>query len=773
MKPIYLDLHIHTSENPNVPNDKYDIDTLLAKVKEVSKTDSFMLSLTDHNMINEKAYMELKTKTDNILLGAELHIRNYPDVSPYHCHIFFNTRSIEKDTISHINSILNTLYPDKIITDETEKIPTIEEVVKHFDSFDFILLPHGGQSHKTFDKSIPRSGGVKFDTTLERSIYYNQFDGFTARSNIGLEETQQYFKKLGISEFVNLITCSDNYNPTNYPNAKSKDAGPFLPTWMHATPTFEGLRLSLSESSRFTYSDNIPRDWSESIGKVTLENEKISVDVSLTSGLNVVIGGSSSGKTLFVDSIFRKICGGIQESQYCNFKVEDLTVINPSGIHPHYINQNFIINILSSEDCDINDIDIIQKVFPSDPSIDEKINQRLAQLKKDIENLINSVKQIESIEKDLVRIPVFTRLFTKEKTKRNMYNKILPLEETIKTFCLSETQYRQYISCLNNIDIFALNNPFIDNVSSQINEIKEKLAFAFSISNFENGIRNILENKKKNFDDEQLTINFEAQSKSQNKQKLLDYIVQYVKCLNIFNNTLSQISKYDFCCETKKIEVSGHKLSISNTFALNKDTILKAFNKYLKSANSIDAFEKINPQSLFETNFSKRQPKVDDYDDFERKIYNEFEKINKKSYLIETVDGKQFKDVSPGWKSAVLLDIILGYRNDIAPIIIDQPEDNLATNYVNTGLIKSIKDIKSEKQVILVSNNATIPMLGDAQNVVLCKNDNGKIIIRSSPLEGEISGKTIVDYIAEITDGGKPSIKKRVKKYNLKSFREE
>ena len=40
-------------------------------------------------------------------------------------------------------------------------------------------------------------------------------------------------------------------------------------------------------------------------------------------------------------------------------------------------------------------------------------------------------------------------------------------------------------------------------------------------------------------------------------------------------------------------------------------------------------------------------------------------------------------------------------------------------------------------------------------------------------MEDVIDGKPVVDYIAEITDGGKASIKKRVKKYNLKSFKEE
>ena len=41
-----------------------------------------------------------------------------------------------------------------------------------------------------------------------------------------------------------------------------------------------------------------------------------------------------------------------------------------------------------------------------------------------------------------------------------------------------------------------------------------------------------------------------------------------------------------------------------------------------------------------------------------------------------------------------------------------------------------------------------------------------------TPLEGEINGTPVLDLIASITDGGKPSIKKRVKKYNLKKFTE-
>jgi hypothetical protein len=64
-------------------------------------------------------------------------------------------------------------------------------------------------------------------------------------------------------------------------------------------------------------------------------------------------------------------------------------------------------------------------------------------------------------------------------------------------------------------------------------------------------------------------------------------------------------------------------------------------------------------------------------------------------------------------------------------------------------------------------------MLGDAQNVVMCRNEDKFITIRSGLLEGSIGGRDVVDLIASTTDGGKVSIKKRVKKYNLKRFRGE
>ena len=71
--------------------------------------------------------------------------------------------------------------------------------------------------------------------------------------------------------------------------------------------------------------------------------------------------------------------------------------------------------------------------------------------------------------------------------------------------------------------------------------------------------------------------------------------------------------------------------------------------------------------------YFKKNPNVESYNDMTQKIYTKLMELNTRSYKIVTKDGKDFNSLSPGWKTAILLDLILGYEQDTAPIIIDQP----------------------------------------------------------------------------------------------------
>jgi len=773
MEPIFIDFHIHTSANPESLNESYDLDMLKIKIEEIADGADYLISLTDHNIINKPVYLKAAQMIDNILLGVELHVRNYEEANPYHCHMLFNLEEINATTIDDINSKLDELYPHKVVDSKDPSIPKLEGIMNCFDEYEFLLLPHGGQNHSTFDKSIP--DGVQFDKTLERSIYYNHFDGFTARSNKSLEKTHDYFDRLGIKEFVNLVTATDNYVPKDYPDCKAgRDASEFIPTWMLASPTFNGLRLSLSESSRLEYGEK-PDSWAECIQHVTLNNENINIDVDLTPGLNVVIGGSSSGKSLFVDSIYRRIIGNFDNSIYLNtpYSVQDIHVSNPAGQHPHYLDQGYISNICNPKDKEnnIDDISILKSVFPSDKEEREQISNGLSILGTQLNRLVHSVREIETLQDILTRIPKLSRLIVTEVIQDNPLKYLLPDDSVIESIEYSKGKFDRDSKNLDEIDRFLSANPLVFHDKELIDKLKIELKLAFDNANIELSIRGIISEHEEEIDNAQVKANREITTKRKQFDELLKSIKKYIKYQHIFNESLEAISKFRIIITTTVIESMGHKLFIDNEFELTKDKFLEVVNGMLKPIHAIPAFDDISPEALFEAKFRKQTPKVVDYDDFERRVKSKFDGMNKKKYRITTKEGKNFDGLSAGWKTSVILDLILGWGSDNAPLIIDQPEDNLATRYINYGLLEAIKKCKTQKQIILVSHNATIPMLGDAQNIVMCSNINNRITIKSNPLEGTIDGVGVVDLVAETTDGGKAAVKKRVKKYNLKNFR--
>lgn len=768
LESIYLDLHIHTSKNPDQLDAAYDFATLHEKVRACAMGSPYLISLTDHNTINKVAYLHAASLFPHLLLGAELHVRNYRDEPPYHCHIFFRN-PIDADTIDALNVVLDALYPKKRVC-VSDQIPSIEEIARHFDAYEFVLLPHGGQSHSTFDKSIPK--GVQFDTTIERSIYYNHFDGFTARSNSGLESTQDYFRRLGISDFVNLITSTDNYNPKNYPESKEPLAESFVPTWMLASPTFNGLRLSLSESARLVYGTR-PDTWAEFIRHVSLSNDYLDIDVALTPGLNVVIGGSSSGKTLFVDSVYRRLRGDFSGSNYLAYGINQISVDSPTGQVPHFLEQNYIVKVCDQKDHDntIDSIALLRRLFPGDKDERTAIDTGLTQLSESLSQMVEAAEKIETIEGELKTIPVLSRLVVTTLIKRNPLKYLKPTDSDVETFEYSEANHTRHKKALDDIDRFLNTNPFVVHDKSLIEGLKAELDVARSTARFESDVRQVIVQHADAIHQLQTREDRETKTKSYQFGTLLGAIRNYLKHNRVFYASRDRIAKFSITCSTRVVESMGHRLFIENAFELTPARFVEILNQTLRSDCQIRNFEAITPAALSSVGFRKRAPKVTNYEDLRREVLNRFQAMNQKKYRITTSEDKDFDQLSAGWKTSVILDLVLGCASDTAPLIIDQPEDNLATTYINTGLLKAIKQCKAARQIILVSHNATIPMLGDAQNVIVCRNEDKFITIRSSPLEGEIEKLDVVDVIAATTDGGKSSIKKRVKKYNLKRFR--
>lgn len=119
---------------------------------------------------------------------------------------------------------------------------------------------------------------------------------------------------------------------------------------------------------------------------------------------------------------------------------------------------------------------------------------------------------------------------------------------------------------------------------------------------------------------------------------------------------------------------------------------------------------------------------------------------------------------SPEQKSAAILAFILNSGEN--PLIIDQPEDDLDNSLIYSLVVKSIRNMKSKRQIIIVTHNPNIPVLGDAEGIIILeRNKNGKVTFRKDKKAGCIEEKLIREGICEIMEGGEKAFRKREEKY--------
>ena len=107
---------------------------------------------------------------------------------------------------------------------------------------------------------------------------------------------------------------------------------------------------------------------------------------------------------------------------------------------------------------------------------------------------------------------------------------------------------------------------------------------------------------------------------------------------------------------------------------------------------------------------------------------------------------------------------ILLSQADSNLVFIDQPEDNLGSNFIAETLVRMIREQKFKGQVILVTHNPAIVVYGDAESIIIATNDNQRISYRQIVLEDLQAQKEVY----RILDGGEYIFDRRAKKYNIK-----
>lgn len=302
-------------------------------------------------------------------------------------------------------------------------------------------------------------------------------------------------------------------------------------------------------------------------------------------------------------------------------------------------------------------------------------------------------------------------------------------------------------------------------------------------------------------------------------KKFDDKLEEFNKILREIN--IPKLKPEDFLQIERELEINQIKLKEIEKLSLKKENLQNELNSCLAELNELYIKEYNEVKTLLENvNKEEKLVKIDiefkgckkDFEEFLKKIFggsglrtDDYKKITEKlwdlteyyknnqslkeilsedryykfkeyfdSNLSECLTykapdkikilykGKELPHLSLGQRASALINFIIS-RHDNGIIIIDQPEDDLDNQTIYNELIKEILEQKDKIQLIFATHNANIPVLGDCEQITVCRYENDSIAIE----QGSIDEEQIQHSIINVMEGGEDAFKKRNEAYKL------
>ena len=296
-----------------------------------------------------------------------------------------------------------------------------------------------------------------------------------------------------------------------------------------------------------------------------------------------------------------------------------------------------------------------------------------------------------------------------------------------------------------------------EEVSEQVAEIKRKIDIKeVSIDDYSKLIQNkefykTALRELENYQKQLTSLKDELDEKYAQLQELWhnEYRLR-VDVASKINETQSLIN-IEIIYKGDKEEFEKHLLNIFQGSRINKDKIKELADRFSDGIELIKAIKNGKREAF--NNFTENE--------FQK--LKEFSLDNEKALTLYRVqdlpviyyNGIPLDKLSLGHRASALLMMIL--KLDKSPLIIDQPEDDLDNQMVYYGLVKELLNLKGERQLIFATHNSNTPVLGDAEQVIVCRYKDDKI----KAFTGSIDVQNIQKSIVDIMEGGKEAFDKR------------
>lgn len=291
-----VDLHIHSAASVKDKKivSENTIGNLDKLIKGLKKEKIDMVSITDHNAFDYQLYTKLKTyegiELKKVLPGVEFDVEFYD--KRIHIITIFDDRNDEN--IKNIHRVIekNAFDAD---TKDCYKEKTFKDMLKEIDS-NVLLIAHqkSGVRAENQNENLAKVGEELFDEI----IGVDYFDAVEFRSGKVEGILKDYKNEKNLSN-LKYITGTDCHVWDVYPQQNRNDKTDIKYSYLKCLPTFKGLVMALTDSRRVTTSYF-------SIDKPFIDAIEISINgnnqrINLSSGINVMIGDNSIGKSLILD----------------------------------------------------------------------------------------------------------------------------------------------------------------------------------------------------------------------------------------------------------------------------------------------------------------------------------------------------------------------------------------------------------------------------------------------------------------------------------------
>ena len=480
------DLHFHTPSSYDYKGKSVTNEEI---IEILSQNNISVVAITDHHVIDIdriKKLQELgKAKNITVLPGIEFLSDAKGKVPIHFIGLFSENSNIEyiwgqienKTNICKIkgeNKKLNEVYCD------------LEDTINLIKSLGGITTIHAGEKTNSIENithSLPHGEAQKTEIA-------NQIDFY----ELGKVDDKDGYVNIvfpAIKKHIPMIICSDNHDIKNYVLKEN--------CWIKADNNFEGLKQVIYEPKQRVRIQSIkPHEKAEYqvIDSITISHSDfLSQKIYLNQNLNSIIGGRSTGKSVLLGAIAKKLnCnkevkfGNEEYTKFVDEVVESIIVTWKDGAvnnnrNIEYFPQSYMYRLAKNKNNELNKL--IEEIITQDSSKNLLIANYDTFSSENNTDVTNKINKLFQLQDDLLKR---NNLLKEKGDETGIKNEIDKLTNELsflkKKIQISEEELKQYNELKARLDLLVKENEIIFNQYSKIQALKTKF-FATKEIDFE------------------------------------------------------------------------------------------------------------------------------------------------------------------------------------------------------------------------------------------------------------------------------------------------